>query len=421
MGFSHPFTTNPGLAVALLDKPTYEGTVGLYLQLKDPQGGSRSKILGLTCCHVASPSSAATGLSIARAEAHPEYVITPDEETYEKGIRELNGHIGTLRSRISAREEEVEQYQQQQSETNDVTHNSKAKGQRLTSTSAPNANSGYIPKPPIESARVSLKHNTANLNELVPIQECVAALSLDKTQNRRVGRVYYADPISTSSDSDPFDAYTIDWALVEFDESAFGEGFTGNKVFIGGTDEPIKEYTKQTPISGRSNGFRSVLQIPTQWVKSEKDMLAGEHRDDKYGTNRVAVVKNGAGTGTTLGWLNGLDSYVRHTIQVDIPRSADPGSEGGATGVAGSASGLEPIVFESMETTILYLGANHGSFSEQGDSGAAILDSDGRFVALLTGSGGMAGLTDITFGTAAWKLMPQVVSAVPGVELWPVV
>ncbi|KAF9040125.1 hypothetical protein BJ165DRAFT_1351632 [Panaeolus papilionaceus] len=144
---------------------------------------------------------------------------------------------------------------------------------------------------------------------------------------------------------------------------------------------------------GRSNGFRSVLQIPTQWVKSKKDVLAGEHRDDKYGTNRVAVVKNGAGTGTTFGWLNGLDSYVRHTS----------------------------IVFESMETTILHLGADHGSFSEQGDSGAAILDSDGRFVALLTGSGGMDGLTDITFGTAAWKLMPRVMSAVPGVELWHVV
>ncbi|KAF9040124.1 hypothetical protein BJ165DRAFT_359443 [Panaeolus papilionaceus] len=264
MGYSHPFTTNPGLAVALLDKPAHEGTVGLYLQLKDPQGGGRSKILGLTCCHFTSPSSASTGLSIARAETRPEYIITPGEAVYTKGIWEFIGHIGAFRGKVRAAEVELEQLlkqeelkqkelkqqqrkqqrkQQKQLKANTDSPKPKAKGQRSTaestSASASNARTATksitstpTPNPAIQSARRSISYNTAIVNKLNSIYERVPALSLDEAQNRRIGRVYYADPISASSE-DPFDAYTVDWGLVEFDEGAFAAGFTGNKVFIG--------------------------------------------------------------------------------------------------------------------------------------------------------------------------------------------
>lgn len=114
------------------------------------------------------------------------------------------------------------------------------------------------------------------------------------------------------------------------------------------------------------------------------------------GDPRMTVIKNGRTTGTTVGWLNGLDSLVRHY----------------------DFEGADSIEFTAMETTIVPHGGR-GAFSDYGDSGSTILDRKGRIVALLTGGGGLRDETDITFATAGHKLFPHIMKAVPGAFLLP--
>jgi len=92
------------------------------------------------------------------------------------------------------------------------------------------------------------------------------------------------------------------------------------------------------------------------------------------GEPAMPVIKNGLATGTTVGWLNGLKSLVRHYDRYGID-------------------------FISLETTIVPYG-ERGAFSDSGDSGSVILDRKGRIVAVLTGGGGANNETDVTFATA---------------------
>ena len=86
---------------------------------------------------------------------------------------------------------------------------------------------------------------------------------------------------------------------------------------------------------------------------------------NKEGKLPMPVIKNGATTGTTIGWLNGLESRTRHY-----------GKDGQHT-------------FTSTETTIVpYSGSQTGAFSGDGDSGSIILDRKGRIVGMITGGAG---------------------------------
>jgi hypothetical protein len=106
----------------------------------------------------------------------------------------------------------------------------------------------------------------------------------------------------------------------------------------------------------------------------------------------MPVIKNGLTTGTTIGWLNGLKSLVRHYDFYDI-------------------------TFTSFETTIVPYGGR-GAFSEGGDSGSIILDRNGRIVALLTSGGGLTDETDVTFATAWYMLEPHIKETLKGVHLY---
>lgn len=111
------------------------------------------------------------------------------------------------------------------------------------------------------------------------------------------------------------------------------------------------------------------------------------------GDNAMPVIKNGLATGTTVGWVNGLKSLVRYYVDYDLE-------------------------FTALETTIVPYGGR-GAFSDQGDSGAIILDRKGRIFAVLTGGGGMADETDVTFGTAWYELEPHIQKTFPGYFLYP--
>jgi len=108
------------------------------------------------------------------------------------------------------------------------------------------------------------------------------------------------------------------------------------------------------------------------------------------GDPAMPVIKNGMTTGTTAGWINGLESLVRH---YDRHYNID---------------------FASLETTIIPYGGR-GAFSDGGDSGSSIVDRNGRIVAILTGGGGLTNKTDVTFATAWYALEPLIKKTLPDV------
>ena len=131
--------------------------------------------------------------------------------------------------------------------------------------------------------------------------------------------------------------------------------------------------------------------LPIFDVVPESEMRQPTQRNSR-GDLAMPVIKNGMTTGTTVGWLNGLKSLVRHYSHYNIS-------------------------FTSFETTIVPYG-ERGAFSEHGDSGSIILDRKGRIVALLTGGGGLTDETDVTFATAWYALEPHIKNTLEGVHLY---
>lgn len=127
----------------------------------------------------------------------------------------------------------------------------------------------------------------------------------------------------------------------------------------------------------------------------QEDEICKSKQRNARGNMALPVVKNGLATGTTVGWVNGLDSITRVY--------PDYGTE-----------------CTSVETAIIPYG-KRGTFSAPGDSGAIILGRDGRIVALLTGGGGTTDSTDVTYATQYWWVEKQIKEAFPGCHLYPLI
>jgi hypothetical protein len=116
-------------------------------------------------------------------------------------------------------------------------------------------------------------------------------------------------------------------------------------------------------------------------ILSAEEMRKPNSKDHKAEPVRY-VIKRGLTTLTTIGCLTGFESHVRHYIAL--------GSR------------------DSVEAAVYPYNNDSGPFSRGGDSGSIIVDSLGKFVALLTSGAGSTDLSDITFGTPMhwlWKII----------------
>ncbi|KAF9040131.1 hypothetical protein BJ165DRAFT_1495637 [Panaeolus papilionaceus] len=197
-------------------------------------------------------------------------------------------------------------------------------------------------------------HQQEMKNKLESLRQTVR-LHLNEPKKRHIGRVYAADPIGPSLLQNPSSSYTVDWALVQCDQDAFeSPGFAGNQMFVGGNITPKKfgEYMYPDVTDCRDFGHPEQGMLPLSgWVETEAELLNTKYRDAE-GNYRMTVIKNGKATGTTVGWFNGLKSYVRWYKIINNQR----------------------MEFSSMEMTFVSYGRPHGAFSKRGDSGSAILD-----------------------------------------------
>ncbi|KAG0127670.1 hypothetical protein HOY82DRAFT_541833 [Tuber indicum] len=369
--FRHPFASTLGLYVAPLKAPYYEGTIGLYLR----RSNDSDDVLAFTTAHVARPPPVYpnTGLSHTNSNRHREEIIALGSKAYEDATTNIMSRIGTLHEINASSEKKISRLQRQQAE-------GRGDAEEVAAALL------QVQQDVVKTAR--------NMEQLNRLHSEVTKLITNPKQ-RPIGSVLHADPIDVSSDGP--DGFTIDWAVIQLNKDAFDwDEFKGNKVYIGtGQDQGGRIRNLMFPNRLDRVGYEypqdGLLQIcglvPESEIRQPQQLSA-------HGDTAMPVIKNGLVAGTTVGWVNGLQSLVRHY---------DYGFE-----------------FTALETTILPYGGR-GAFSDQGDSGATILDRRGRIVAVLTGGGGTTDETDVTFGTAWYELEPHIKKALPGCYLYPVV
>jgi hypothetical protein len=131
-------------------------------------------------------------------------------------------------------------------------------------------------------------------------------------------------------------------------------------------------------------------------VVGDKEIRSPQHLDAN-GHKCLHVVKNGLATGTTVGRVNGLDSFTRVYTEYGIEQT-------------------------SVQVAVLPHD-RRGAFSAPGDSGAIVLERGGGIVGMLTGGGGATeeAESDTTYLTPYWWLDEQIKKVFPGCYLYDVV
>lgn len=108
----------------------------------------------------------------------------------------------------------------------------------------------------------------------------------------------------------------------------------------------------------------------------------------------LIVLKNGVGSGLTVGRMTGLESIVRVYPQCGIEST-------------------------SWEVAIHPYNKKSGPFSSAGDSGAVVSDSKGRIVGMITGGSGLMDSNDITYATPYSFLEKRIKAVFPHLRLYP--
>ncbi|PWW72996.1 hypothetical protein C7212DRAFT_354227 [Tuber magnatum] len=368
--FRHPFTSTLGLSIASAKAPYYEGTVALYLRC----GNDNDDIIAITAAHVAHPPPLhrKTGISAPNGTRYREEIIALGSKAYNDAITDIMSRIGTL---------------------HEINDSLQSKIRRLGEVTPEGEGDAEAVAESLLKTERQVEDTKSNINHLDHIHSEVTKLT-STPQQRSVGFVLYASPVGPA---DGPNGCTLDWAAIQLSRDAFDWAkFKGNKVYIGGNIKEEEYGNLMFPNHKDRASYRyppdGLLQVLDVVLKSE---IQQPNQRNAHGDNAMPVIKNGLTTGTTVGWVNGLESLVRYYPDYDLE-------------------------FTAFETTILSYGGR-GAFSDQGDSGALILDRGGRIVAMLTGGGGSTDESDVTFGTAWYELESHIRKALPGCFLYPVV
>jgi hypothetical protein len=132
--------------------------------------------------------------------------------------------------------------------------------------------------------------------------------------------------------------------------------------------------------------------FPIDDIVPEHELTCPQMRNTD-GEPYILLIKNGRTTNTTIGRGTGIKSFVR----ANLP------------------DGTEQT---SMDFAVLGYDKS-AAFSEIGDSGAIIVDGQGRVAALLTGGSGQTLSTDITYGTPFEFIWERIKAKFPNADLYP--
>ncbi|KAI5895483.1 uncharacterized protein SCHCODRAFT_02619543 [Schizophyllum commune H4-8] len=357
------FTATLGIPIAPLGDPQREGTGALYYRIG---AGDCERIVLLTCAHVVCLDGCAgqAGCS-ARQE-----VIAPGEQAFKDGLEHLQYLITDSTRRI------------QNAEANLHELGEHVEGEPSNTTQVR------------EVMRGAIEWTTAWREEANTLRDTYET-TRSQPEERVIGSVLHVE-----KDDAPAEAYGYprDFALVEmYKEKMDWSTFHGNKVFIGDNLS--------------SHQFRRALfpqeyarcQYPADGLLQARGIVTDdEFRNpqgvDKYKKKCLLVVKTGALTGTTVGCVNGLESFTRIYD--------DHGAHHTSTQFA----------ILCLEKTI----TDFSCFAEQGDSGSIVLTGDGRIVGLLTGGAGLpeSPYNAVSYITPYWWVEQQIKAKFPDCSLY---
>ena len=197
-------------------------------------------------------------------------------------------------------------------------------------------------------------------------------------KSRNVRHIVYSPSISTGKK--PND-YTMDWALYQVDSSKI-KNFRGNVIDLG--HEVSDEKLNQALNTNVQNPYKFAYPAGRQWKIENICIPLDEMRHPKtFDQNNfpaLLVLKRGRTTGVTCGVANEIESYVRTYFS-------------------------ENSSFESKEWAILGYDKFFSPFSAKGDSGALVVDAEGRMGGMLTGGSGFFAKTDVTYATPIAALL----------------
>ncbi|KAI6023579.1 hypothetical protein BKA83DRAFT_4261450 [Pisolithus microcarpus] len=367
--FRKPFTPALGLAIAPLKNPQFEGTGALYFR----ESRDSKRVFCLTCAHVARPLPIYirnTGLARKTKSHPPEKIIALGRSAYESAVKSMMNAIGELDTSIARLQSlNDEMGEPKEDEPEDTTENRKEHLNLIKQS-----------KKKIDA--IYELHGEVTRRWTVPEQ-------------RVIGEVVHVEPITANHAPHGF---TRDWALIELYNDKFDwDKFPGNRVYLGGNLSFLQYLSQMFPrpedMSYSKYPMDGLLQashaVQPHEIHNAPDV-------DAHGEECLLVVKNGMRTGTTVGRLNGMESFTRVYDE---------------NGIKGT----------SIEIAVLPYGYMKDPFSAPGDSGAIVLDRNGGIVGMLTGGAGVTDNTDVSYLTPYWWLEQEIKKYFPDACLYEVV
>lgn len=202
--FTKPFTPTPGLGIAPLKRPYYEGTGALYIR-ENNEGG---RVLLLTCAHVARlpPDHRNTGLVRKTSSSPREYIIALGHSGYASALQSMMGAIGDLDRSIKDWQDVLDRLGEYQ------------EGESENTTEKREEHLNLVKKARRKMEKINEFHGNISKHWTVP-------------NDRIIGEVIHVEPITVSVGPQKL---IEDWALIAPDESKFEwDKFKGNMVYIG--------------------------------------------------------------------------------------------------------------------------------------------------------------------------------------------
>jgi hypothetical protein len=345
--FRESFATTLGLPIAPLKVSHSEGTGGLYLR----ESSDSDRVFLLTCAHVARPPPAfpSNKSPIHKKTSQPrEHVVLLGSNGYANALKKIMASIAYQDRSIDDWNVELRYLEEFQV------------GEPAYITERRDEYLNLVKKAKVKIQELDSFHNMILKQWTVPEQ-------------RIIGEVIHVEPIAIRV---PPHGYTRDWALIELYNDKFDwSTFTGNKIYIGGNLNSV-EYGQ---IMFPRPEDRATYEYPRHGLLQARGIIQANeiHNPTQLDANReqcLLVVKHGPATGTTIGRVSGMVSFVRKYNEY---------------GIKG----------RSTEIAVLPYGNAGGPFSALGDSGSIVLDRTGRILGMLTGGAGATDSTDVTYVT----------------------
>jgi hypothetical protein len=350
----HPLTHALGLHISAQATPFCVGTGGFFMA----EGGGSNKLLLITARHVVLPFNGASnnkfeGKNTSKARFN---VLLLGDQAYENCLASIKAKIREHGMIVEFAQRRIEAYQEQDDEEVNVAHEA-AQGEINAAEKAMNI--------------LYALYNDVNKNWAT-------------TDSRVLGYVVCSPPIRLGAGTVD-EQYTEDYAIIEVDDDKIDRSkFMGNMIDLGTKIPPWEFIDKIYPNSENTTSFNYPV---NRLLKLRGTISDDEMRNptmlDKNGLRCLIVIKNGSASGTTIGRASGIMSYVREYFEDGSHQT-------------------------SKEWAILPYDTKSGAFSAPGDSGAVVVDGQGRIGGLLTGGSGIADSIDITYVTPIGFLLMSI-------------